>query len=360
MRKAPGHDTRGATSRVNMFQQQRPQPEIDLDQIIAKIREGLNRIFQRLGGGGTSGVIAIVIGVVVLIWLATGLYRVEAGEQGVVRQFGKYTGTLSEPGLNYRLPSPITSLVKVNVEQIRTAGVGFITTPEGVITRNLDEALMLTTDNSIVEAQMVIQYRIGNPKDFVFNVRDPELVLHTAAEVALRSIVGRTELAGILTVGRGIVERETRAFLEDLLDTYGTGISISEVKLQTVDPPDAVKDEFQEVTRALEDETRFENEARAYFADRIPRAQGQVQVEVRDAAAFYQQQIEKARGEANRFLALLGEYRKAPQVTRERLYLETLEQVLATVDKTLIDSDVEVLPFINISALGALEEAQEE
>ena len=342
-----------------MFQQQRPQPEVDLDQVIAKIREGLNRIFQRLGGGGTSTVIAIIIGVVILIWLATGLYRVEAGEQGVVRQFGKFN-TLAQPGLNYRLPAPITSLVKVNVERIRTAGVGFITTPEGVVTRNLDEALMLTTDNSIVEAQMVIQYRIGNPRDYVFNVRDPELVLHTSAEVALRSIVGRTDRTAILTVGRGIVERDTRTFLENLLDHYGTGISISEVKLQTVDPPDAVKDEFQEVTRALEDETRFENEARAYFADQIPRAQGQVQVKVRDAAAFYQQQIERARGEANRFLALLGEYREAPQVTRERLYLETLEEILDTVDKTLIDSDVEVLPFINISALGALEEVQEE
>ena len=336
-----------------MFKQE--EPEVNLEQILERFRS----FFGRFGLGGGSGTfLSVVLGILavaLVIWLATGFYRVEAGERGVVRQFGSFN-SLASPGLNWRLPSPITSLVKVNVERIRTVTVGFRSSELGGGTPVPDEALMLTTDNSIVQAQMVIQYRVVDPKDFVFNVNDPELVLHTATEVSLRSIMGRTNLLTALT-GRAQVERDTRDFLElELLDLYHMGIQLTEVKLQTVDPPDEVKDAFQEVTRALEDETRLENEAKAYRADQIPRAQGQIQVMVQGAAAFHRQQIETARGEANRFLALLQEYRRAPQVTRERLYLETLERVLGTVDKTLIDSGVDVLPFINVSGISGLED----
>lgn len=331
-----------------------PQPEIDLDRLLGGIRESLRRVFGRWAGGA-GAILLVLLAIAVLLWLATGLYRVEAGERGVLRLFGRYSVT-SDPGLHWRLPSPITSLVKVNVERIRTVEIGFRASADGTVRRDLEESLMLTTDNSIIEAQMAVQYRIGDPKAFVFNVRDPEDVLHTAGEVALRSIVGRTDRTFILTAGRGTVEAETRAFLETLLESYGVGIQVTEVKLQTVDPPDQVKDAFQEVVRALEDETRLENLARAYLADKIPKAQGQVQVDVRESAAFYQEQIERARGEANRFLTILAEYRKAPQVTRERLYLETLEKVLRTADKTLIDSDVNVLPLLDLSKLGEVEE----
>ena len=342
---------------LHAFQQQRPQPEINLDEILAGVKSFFNRISQRLGGGGIGLIIFLIIVAIAVIWLATGLYRVPAGSQGVVRIFGDFS-SLEGPGLHWRLPSPITTVVKVDVQEIRTDRVGFRVNPDvpGSSVRALDEALMLTTDNSIVEAQMVVQYRIGDPKAFVFNVTTPELVLHTAAEVALRSIVGRTDLQSVITVGRADVEQDTRLFLEHLLTDYRTGIQITDLKLQTVDPPDQVKDAFQEVTRALEDETRLQNEAEAYFADQIPRAQGRVQVTVRAAAAFNTQQVERARGEANRFLALLGEYRQAPQVTRERLYLETLEEVLATVDKTLIDSQVDILPLLDLAGLGLNEE----
>ncbi len=288
--------------------------------------------------------------VVVVLWLLTGIYIVNADEEGVVRLFGRHYA-ISNPGLSWRPPSPITSLVKVNVKQIRTAEIGFRTTETGLTTRELAEALMLTTDNSIVEAQLVIQYRVGDSRAFVYNVANPEQILHTTAEVALRSIVGRTGFVQSITQ-RAVVEQDTRAFLEELLGNYNTGIVLSEVKLQVMDPPDEVKDAFQEVTRALEDETRLENQAEAYRAEQLPGALGQVQVTVRSAAAFHQQQVERARGEANRFLALLQEYRGAPQVTRERLYLETLEDVLATVDKTLIDAQIDILPFLNVSGLG--------
>jgi membrane protease subunit HflK len=330
------------------------EPEVNLEQILERLRGSLRRV--GIGGAGLFSFVLVALVVGSIIWLATGFYRVEAAERGIVRLFGSYTGIPTQPGLNWRLPSPITSLVKVNVEQIRTTSVGARITAGGLVTRDLDEALMLTTDNSIVEAQMVIQYRVQEPADFVFNVKDPEEVLHSAAEVALRSIVGRTDLLNALT-GRAQVERETREFLNtQLLDVYETGISLTELKLQTVDPPDEVKDDFQEVTRALEAETRLENEAEAYRADQIPRAQGQVQVVIQEAAAFHRQQIEKALGEANRFLSLLQEYRSAPQVTRERLYLETLESVLGTVGKTLIDSEVDVLPLLDLSGLSGLSE----
>ena len=342
---------------IRAFQQQRPQPEINLDEILAGVKSFFNRMGQRLGGGGVGLVILLIIGVLIAIWLATGLYRVSAGSQGVVRLFGDFN-SLETAGLHWRMPSPITSLVRVNTEEIRTDRVGFRINEDvpGSSVRALDEALMLTTDNSIVEAQMVVQYRVGDPRAFVFNVSNPELVLHTAAEVALRSIVGRTDLQSVITIGRANVEQETRVFLERLLTDYRTGIQITDLKLQTVDPPDQVKDAFQEVTRALEDETRLQNEADAYSADQIPRAQGQVQVTVRAAAAFHTQQVERATGEGNRFLALLEEYRQAPQVTRERLYLETMEEVLGTVDKTLIDSQVDILPLLDLAGLGLLNE----
>ena len=290
--------------------------------------------------------------VLLVLWFSTGIYVVSPREQGVIRLFGAFS-TISESGLHWRIPSPITSLTLVDVETIRTDRIGFRTEGTDRLLRLNDESLMLTTDNSIVEAQLVVQYRVGDPRDFVFQVQEPESVLHTSSEVALRSIVGRTDLVSVLTVGRPTVERETRAFLENLLSNYKTGIILTDVKLQTVDPPEQVKDAFQEVTRALEDETRLENEGLAYRADQLPKAQGQVQVRIRGAAAYQREQIERAKGETNRFLNLLSEYRNSPSMTRERLYLETLEDVLQTVDKTLIDSDVEILPLLNIDGLSS-------
>jgi membrane protease subunit HflK len=290
--------------------------------------------------------------ILVGFWFSTGIYIVSPREQGVVRLFGAFS-SISDSGLHWRVPSPVTSLVLVDVESIRTDRIGFRIDQDERILRLGDESLMLTTDNSIVEAQLVVQYRVGDPALFAFQVSNPETVLHTSGEVSLRSIVGRTDLVSVLTIGRPAVERETRIFLEHLLSMYNTGIILTDVKLQTVDPPEQVKDAFQEVTRALEDETRLENEALAYEADQIPKAQGQVQVRIRGAAAYQREQIERAKGETNRFLNLLREYRNAPSVTRERLYLETLENVLQTVDKTIVDSELEILPLLNLGGLDS-------
>jgi len=330
-----------------------PQPGND------QYMDVIQSVTRWVRGRGTAFWLLLFV-IAAVVWLATGTYIVSPREQGVVRLAGKFN-SISNPGLHWRPPSPITSLVLVDIESIRTDAVGFRFDDDqpGQMSRVRSEALMLTTDNSIVEAQMVVQYRVTNAAKFIFNVKDPEQVLHTAAEVSLRSIVGRNDLDTNLTV-RATIEQDARTFLEGLLRTYDIGILLTNVKLQTMDPPEEVKDAFQEVTRALEDETRLENQASAYRADRLPRAEGRVQVLIREAGAFHQQQVERARGEANRFLALLKEYRESPQVTRERLYLETMEQVLSTTQKVLIDSDVEVLPFLNVAGLKSLETVLEE
>jgi membrane protease subunit HflK len=311
---------------------------------------------QNIGGpirgvlsGGFRRILIIALVVAGGLWLSTGIYTVEAGEQAVVKQFGAFH-SLAGPGLNFRIPAPVQTVTKVNVAAIRTAQIGF-RSQEGQTLRVLDEALMLTTDNSIVEAQLVVQYKVSDPKAFVFNVRDPEDVLRTTAEVSLRSVVGRTGLQHMLTVGRGEVELATREFTEILLGRYEVGIQITDVKLLTVDPPEEVKDAFQEVVRALEDETRTINVAEAYKAGQLPMAKGEVQVQIRGSAAYYQQQVERSAGEAGRFLALLEQYRQAPQVTRERLYLESLEKVLSSVEKVIVDGHVDAVPLLGLSGL---------
>ena len=310
---------------------------------------GASGKFRKIFRGGFRGILIIAFLILGGLWLSTGVYTVEAGEQAVVRQFGKFH-SLAEPGLNFRIPAPVQTITKVNVEAIRTTQIGF-RSQDGQTLRVLDEALMLTTDNSIVEAQLVVQYKVSDPKDFVFNVLEPEEVLRTTSEVALRSVVGRTGLQYLLTVGRGEVELATREFTENLLVGYGTGIQITDVKLLTVDPPAQVKDAFQEVVRALEDETRSINVAEAYMAGQLPIAKGQVQVQIRGSAAYYQEQVERSAGEAGRFLALLEQYRGAPQVTRERLYLESLEKVLNSVEKVIVDGNVDALPLLGLTGL---------
>ncbi len=310
---------------------------------------GASGNFRKIFRGGFRGILIIAFLILGGLWLSTGVYTVEAGEQAVVRQFGKFH-SLAEPGLNFRIPAPVQTITKVNVEAIRTTQIGF-RSQDGQTLRVLDEALMLTTDNSIVEAQLVVQYKVSDPKDFVFNVLEPEEVLRTTSEVALRSVVGRTGLQYLLTVGRGEVELAVREFTENLLIGYGTGIQITDVKLLTVDPPEQVKDAFQEVVRALEDETRSINVAEAYKAGQLPIAKGQVQVQIRGSAAYYQEQVERSAGEAGRFLALLEQYRGAPQVTRERLYLESLEKVLNSVEKVIVDGNVDALPLLGLTGL---------
>ncbi len=298
-------------------------------------------------------IIFLVLIILLLGWLASGIYVVQEGEIGVIRRFGKEVRQ-SSAGINYRLPWPVETVNKVDVASIRRAEIGFRTNkgPAQRTQRAISESLMLTGDENIVDAQMIIQYKVRDPSKFLFRLREPEETLRVAAEVALRSTVGRTTIDDVLTVGRAKVQVETVAFLQKLMDDYVSGILITELKLQVVDPPEQVKDAFHEVVRAREDRERVINQSRGYKEDVIPKARGEAQRILREAEGYKQERILKASGDSARFLALYEEYQKAKKVTRDRLYLETMGRILPRTDKILVDpnANATILP---VMAAGA-------
>jgi membrane protease subunit HflK len=235
----------------------------------------------------------------------------------------------------------------VNVEAIRRIEVGFRGDQ-----RIADETQMLTGDENIVHAQMIVQYRVSDPSKYLFRLNDPEAVLRSTAEVALRSMVGRTKIDDVITVGRGAVEAETKIWLQKLIDGYESGVSVTEVKLQTVDAPDEVKDAFHDVVRAREEKEKLINQARGYAADLIPRARGEARQIEREAEGYKEKRVLEAAGDAARFQSVVAEYKKAPDVTRRRLYLETIERILAKTErKVVVDQAVarNALPLLQLN-----------
>lgn len=315
-----------------------------------------HKVFQRFSGRRGSFYIILII-VIVLIWLATGVYIVQPGEEGVVQTFGRFS-RITTPGLNYHLPWPIQRVTVVDVESIRRVEIGFRTTGADSREDVLSEALMLTTDENIVQVELLVQYRIASSRDFVFNVQNPEMVLRTSAEVGLRSTVGQMTIDAVITEERARVQDDTRVFLSRLLEDYGTGIQVTDVRLQVADPPEEVRDAFQEVVRALADRERIINEAEAYQNDIVPRARGDKQQLIEEASAFKDREVLRATGDAQRFLSVLGAYRTAPEVTRERLHIEALEGILDQVELILLDEDAvgsQVLPFLPLTDPSASE-----
>jgi membrane protease subunit HflK len=304
--------------------------------------------------------IALVALVVVAgLWLLSGLFIVQPGQQGVVMLFGRHAGTAG-PGVNYRLPWPIQSVTVVDLQSVRRAEIGFRSAGSAAEQRVLEEALMLTRDENIVEVGLLIQYRVSDPAAFVFRVQDPEGVLRSTAEVALRGAVGRMPIDGVITERRAEVQDATRVALERLLADYGAGIQVTEVRLQVADAPDQVRDAFHEVVRAREDRERKVNEAQAYREDVVPKARGEAQQILQQALAYREERVRSARGESDRFVAVLTEYRSAPDVTRERMYIEAMERALAKVNKVLLGEGQQgVLPFLPLrDASGQARPAQ--
>jgi modulator of FtsH protease HflK len=321
----------------------RPNPSYDYDNL-------LELLLQRLSGLGRSFYLLIPIALLVG-WLLTGIYIIQPGEEGVVRTFGRFSA-VTGPGLNYRAPSPFQSVNIVDVQSIRRAEIGFRTNPQGGKEERLDEALMLTRDENIVQVELLIQYRIGNSRDFVFNSQLPEMILVTSAEVALRSAVGQMSIDSVITEERAKVQDDTRVFLARLLNDYGTGILVTDVRLQVADPPTEVRDAFQEVVRAKADKERRINEAQAYQNDVVPRARGEKQRLIEEATGFKDRAVLRATGDAQRFLSVLQAYQLAPEVSRERLQIEALEGVLSKVQLTLLDKEAvggQVLPFLPLN-----------
>jgi membrane protease subunit HflK len=317
---------------------------------LEQVGDYFNKISRWFSGKRGSFYVILII-FIALVWLATGVYIVQPGEEGVVQTFGRFS-SIATSGLNYHIPWPIQQVTIVDVESIRRVEIGFRTTGENSKQEVLSEALMLTMDENIVQVELLVQYRIANSRAFVFNVQNPEDVLLTSAEVGLRSTVGQMTIDAVITEERARVQDETRLFLSRLLEDYGTGIQVTDVRLQVADPPEEVRDAFQEVVRALADRERLINEAEAYQNDIVPRARGDKQRLIEEATAFKDREVLRATGDAQRFLSVLEAYRLAPEVTRERLHIEALEGILDQVELILLDKEAignQVLPFLPLT-----------
>ncbi len=305
------------------------------------IRKGQDRFKQLIPGGSIGGTGLLIAAVVILaLWLASGIYRVQADEQGVVLRFGKWIDT-TEPGLRYHLPYPIESVLTPQVTQIRQIDIGFRGTAaasERLARRDVDEeSLMLTGDQNIIDIDFTVLWRISDAGRYLFNIRDPEATVKIAAESAMREIIGRTDIQPALTEARQQIEIDTRELLQSILTEYEAGIEITEIQLQDVQPPEPVIDAFNDVQRALQDRDRLRNEADAYRNDVLPRARGEAQRTIQAAQAYKERLRNEAEGEAQRFLSVYAAYRDNPDVTRRRMYLETIEGVFAGNEKVILD-----------------------
>jgi membrane protease subunit HflK len=320
-----------------------PQPP-DLEELLRRSQEKVRSLFP--GGGGAAGPVgrkglALVGLVLAALWLASGFYRVQPDEQGVVLRFGKLD-RVTAPGLNYHLPSPIESVLTPKVTVVNRIEIGFQSAgaqgAQRVAARQIpDEALMLTGDENIVDINFVVLWRIGDAAQFLFNIRNPETTVKALSESTMREIIGQRPILDVTTEGRRAIEGEVREQIQRLLTDYGAGILIDEVQLQKADPPTEVIDAFRDVQRAQADRERAQNEAEAYQNDIIPRARGEAERLLQDSEAYKQEVVARATGEAQRFRSVVAEYQKAATVTARRLYLETMEAVLTGMNKVIID-----------------------
>jgi membrane protease subunit HflK len=324
-----------------------------------ELEENLLVLQERLQKWGTGKAVVLAAIVLVALWLASGLYVVGPGERGVVLLFREATEQ-TDPGLRYRLPWPIQSHAIVDVSQVRREEIGFRTTSDSFDSSGRggnrtvpQEALMLTGDENIVEVQLFVQYRVQDPVKFLFGAYDPENVLHTSAQVALRSVVGQNTIDYTMTEGRLQSQEQITGDLQKLLDAYQTGLLVTEARLLVVDPPAEVRDAFHDVVRALEDRERLVKEAEGYREDVVPKARGEASQMVQQAEGYKAQRVIRAQGDAERFRAVLAEYEKAPAVTRDRLYIESMERVMPTMEKFILDQDGKggVLPFLPLRGM---------
>ena len=328
----------------------------NIDEILKKLQNTINKFLPGGSGSGKS----IIIGLVVLslIWLASGLYRVLPDEQGVVLRFGKFVKT-TQPGLNYHIPFPIESVLTPKVTKVNRMDIGFRSAREsgfssGGGTADVpEESLMLTGDENIVNIDFSVFWVIKDAGNFLFKIQDPEGTVKAAAETAMREVIARSDIQPILTEGRSKIEIDTREIIQNILDEYTSGIEVTQVQTQKADPPDQVIDAFRDVQAARADMERSKNEAEAYANDVIPRARGEAAKILQAAEAYKKEVVAKAEGEASRFISIFNEYKNAKEVTQERMYLETMEKVLADIDKVIIEKNAGsgVVPYLPLPEL---------
>jgi membrane protease subunit HflK len=317
----------------------------DLDEVVRKLQERLGSLFggKRSSSGGSSGgsgggggggfgfgsggisvrTLGIVGGILVILWLASGIYIVEPAERGVVMRFGKYVNT-TDPGPHWRFPFPIETVTTVNVDEVSTFS---------------HQAAMLTKDENIVDVELTVQSRIQDAADFLFQDQDPSRTLRDATETVVRKTIGGSRLDYILTEGRGAIATTIQGRVQALMDQYRTGLLVTSVNMQPAKPPDQVKEAFDDAIKAREDKERAENKAEAYANQILPQARGEAARILADAKAYRDKVIAESEGEAARFSAVLTEYHKAPEVTRQRLYLDTMERVFEDTNKVVLDTE---------------------
>ncbi|MFV3074198.1 FtsH protease activity modulator HflK [Niveispirillum fermenti] len=324
----------------------------DLEELL---RKGQER-FKNLTPGGFGGGRTIMFGVLALavLWGLSGIYRVEPDEQGVVMRFGQYVRT-EQPGLRYHLPVPIERAVTPKVTRVNRLEIGYRSAGDNRRAGGdvPDESLMLTGDENIIDIDFTVLWVIKDAGDYLFKIRDPEQTVKKAAESAMREVIGRTDIQPALTEARQDIEQQTRQLLQTMLDEYQSGIEISQVQLQKVDPPGPVVDAFNDVQRARQDRERLRNEAEAYRNDIIPRARGEAEQLIQQASAYREQVVSLAQGDAQRFSQVLSAYSLSPEITARRMYLETMQEVLGGTNKIIIDQGkgTGVVPFLPLNEL---------
>ncbi len=332
-----------------------PGQQPDLEEIL---RRGQDRIRQAIPGGGFGGPFAILVGVVVaaLIGFFGFTVRVNPDELGIVLRFGEYVRQLP-PGLNFRWPYPIEQVELPQVTRINRIEIGMRHPAEGrdpAAARDVpEESLMLTGDENIVDIDFVVFWQINNAPNYLFNIQNPERTVKDVAESAMREVVGQSDIEPILTAARAQTEASVHELIQRILDSYGAGIRVVQVQLQKVDPPSEVIDAFRDVQAARADQERLQNEADAYANRVVPEARGEAQRILQSAQGYREQVIAEAKGEADRFLNVLEEYQKAPDVTRRRIFIDTMQQVFSDTDKIIIDekSGQGVVPYLPLNEL---------
>ena len=321
----------------------------DLEELWRDLNRRLSGIFDKRSGGGNGGDnkppvefsprflgggITMLVGLVLVVWLASGFYIVDASQRGLVLQFGRYKES-TESGLRWRLPYPIESHELVNISGVRTLEVGYRGSEKNKV---LKEALMLTDDENIINIQFAVQYILKDPVEYVFSNRTPDEAVMQAAETAIREIVGKNKMDFVLYEGREQIAVKASALMQDILDRYKTGILISKVTMQNAQPPEQVQAAFDDAVKAGQDRERQKNEGQAYANDVIPKARGTAARLMQEADGYKQRLIATAEGDASRFRQINTEYAKAPEVTRSRMYLETMQQVYSSTSKVMVDA----------------------
>jgi membrane protease subunit HflK len=330
------------------------QPPQDIDAIIRQGRDAWRRMMP--GGGASSGrTFTLLVLIFGLIWAATGFYRVNPQQQGVVLRFGEWVRT-SPPGLHYHLPFPIESVLTPEVTSDNRIEIGFRDVSGNSSSRRdiADESQMITGDENIVDIDFVVFWRIADAGQYLFNLAEPDQTIKVTAEAVMREIIGRTAIQTALTEGRQDIQVQARQQLQDLLNEYGAGVRVRDVQLLAVDPPVDVIDAFNEVQRARQDRDRLKNEAEAFSNDIVPRARGEAAKLVSEAEAYQAEVVNRASGDASRFDQIFQAYLKDKAVTKERIYIETVEEIFSNVDKIIIDSEAGsgVVPYLPLKELN--------